>query len=141
MLHNLLTDVRWLNYNWVINSETTVADSLAKLHPYCNHYMCRRTISLAKILSFWQQNIERDLCFLLFFLRKNKQVLISVTPGIHPHVCCFIAISTTFHLYERIWLQSIVLCPFNSILITFSALSDVFSFIWHYHWSSCSFYD
>ena len=38
--------------------------------------------------------------------------------GIHPHVCCFIAISTTFSYM----LES----SCNSTLITFSALSDVF---------------
>ena len=56
--------------------------------------------------------------FLLFFKEKNRMVLISVTLGIYPYRCCFMTI----------------LSNFNSILINFSALLQLYgTTTWHVH--------
>ena len=63
----------------------------------------------------------RDLCGLFFFFslkKKNRMVLISVTLGIYPYRCCFMTI----------------LSNFNSILINFSALLQLYgTTTWHVH--------
>ena len=57
-------------------------------------------------------------CFPLFFKEKNRMVLISVTLGIYPYRCCFMTI----------------LSNFNSILINFSALLQLYgTTTWHVH--------